>query len=130
MSLLLISLHISICIILCLNCNGLVVNFIPLERISCMSKILSCYTWCRSLYSSSALWSVCCFDATDHSILTHRLQHWFDILSTALNLLYYFLSYRFQTAITSALKSQPVLLEYGGTPYSNRTGWDFNADAR
>ena len=59
------------------------------------------------LYLSAA------FDTIDHSILTHRLQHWFGISSTALNLLSSFLSDRFQTVITPASKSNPVLLEYG-----------------
>ena len=53
------------------------------------------------------------FDTIDHRILTHRLQHWFGISSTALNLLSSFLSDRFQTVITPASKSNPVLLEYG-----------------
>ena len=53
------------------------------------------------------------FDTIDHSILTQRLQHWFGISSTALNLLSSFLSDRFQTVITPASKSNPVLLEYG-----------------
>ena len=53
------------------------------------------------------------FDTTDHSILTHRLQHWFGISSTVLNLLSSFLSDRPQTVITPASKSNPVLLEYG-----------------
>ena len=53
------------------------------------------------------------FDTIDHSILTHRLQHWFGILSTALNLLSSFLSDKFQTVIAPASKSQPVLLNYG-----------------
>ena len=53
------------------------------------------------------------FDTRDHSILTHRLQHWFGISSTALNLLSSFLSDRFQTVLTPASKSNPVLLEYG-----------------
>ena len=53
------------------------------------------------------------FDTIDHSILTHRLQHWFGISSTALNLFSSFLSDRFQTVITPASKSSPVLLEYG-----------------
>ena len=53
------------------------------------------------------------FDTIDHSISTHRLQHWFGISSTALNLLSSFLSDRFQTVITPASKSNPVLLEYG-----------------
>ena len=53
------------------------------------------------------------FDTIDHSILTHRLQHWFGISSTALNLLSSFLSDRSQTVITPASKSNPVLLEYG-----------------
>ena len=52
------------------------------------------------------------FDTIDHSILTHRLQHWFGISSTALNLLSSFLSDRSQTTITPASKSNPVLLEY------------------
>ena len=49
------------------------------------------------------------------------LQHWFGISSKALNLLSSkalnllssFLSDRFQTVITTASKSNPVLLEYG-----------------
>ena len=53
------------------------------------------------------------FDSIDHSILIHRLQHWFGISSTALNLLSSFLSDRFQTVITPASKSNPVLLKYG-----------------
>ena len=53
------------------------------------------------------------FDTIDHSILTHRLQHWFGISYTALNLLSSFLSDRSQTVITPASKSNPVLLEYG-----------------
>ena len=53
------------------------------------------------------------FDTIDHNILTHRLRHWFGISSTALNLLSAFLSDRFQTVITPASKSNPVLLEYG-----------------
>ena len=53
------------------------------------------------------------FDIIDLSILIHRLQHWFGISSTALNLLSSFLSDISQTVITSASKSQLVLLEYG-----------------
>ena len=53
------------------------------------------------------------FDTIDHSILTHRLQHWFGISSTALNLLFSFLSDRSQTVITPLSKSNPVLLECG-----------------
>ena len=53
------------------------------------------------------------FDTIDHSIFTHRLQHWFGISFTALNLLSSFLSDRSQTVITPASKSNPVLLEYG-----------------
>ena len=34
------------------------------------------------------------FDTIDHSILIHRLRHWFGISSTAFNLLYSFLSDR------------------------------------
>ena len=53
------------------------------------------------------------FDTIDHNILIHLLQHWFGILSTALNLLSPFLSDHYQTVIASNSKSQPVLLEYG-----------------
>ena len=53
------------------------------------------------------------FDTINLSILTHRLQNWFGISSIALNLLSPLLSERSQTVITSASKSQPVLLEYG-----------------
>ena len=53
------------------------------------------------------------FDTIDHSILTHRLQHWLSMSSTAFNLLSSFLSDRFQTVITPASKSNPALLEYG-----------------
>ena len=53
------------------------------------------------------------FDTIDHNFLTYRLQHWFGISSTALNLLSSFLSDKFQTVITPASKSNPVLLEYG-----------------
>ena len=42
------------------------------------------------------------FDSIDHSIMTHRLKHWFGISSTALNLLSSFLSDRSQTVVTSA----------------------------
>ena len=35
------------------------------------------------------------FDTIDHNILIHRLQHWFGISSTALNLLSSFLSNRY-----------------------------------
>ena len=52
------------------------------------------------------------FDTIDHSILTHRLQHWFGISSTALNLLPSFLSDKSQTLIASVSKSQHVILEY------------------
>ena len=58
------------------------------------------------------------FDTIDHSILTHRLQPWFGISSTALNLLSSFLSDRSQTVITPASKSNPILLEYGVLQYS------------
>ena len=52
------------------------------------------------------------FDTIDHNILTHHLQHWFGISSAALNLSSSFLSDRFQTVLTPASKSNPVLLEY------------------
>ena len=71
------------------------------------------------------------FDTIDYSILTHRLQHWFGISSTALNLLSSFLSDRFQTVITPASKSNSVLLEYGvpqGSPtlFSIHNSTSFN----
>ena len=53
------------------------------------------------------------FDTIDHNILIHRLQYWFGISSTALNLLSSFLSDRYQTVIACNSNSQPVLLEYG-----------------
>ena len=53
------------------------------------------------------------FDAIDHNILLHRVQYWFGFSSTALNLLSLFLSGQSQTVVTSKLKSQPNLLEYG-----------------
>ena len=53
------------------------------------------------------------FDTIGYGILTHRLQHWFGISSTALNFLSSYLSDRTLTVIMSASKSQPVLLEYG-----------------
>ena len=53
------------------------------------------------------------FNTVDHSILTHRLQHWFGISSAALDLLSSFLPDRSQTVITTASKSIPVLLDYG-----------------
>ena len=52
------------------------------------------------------------FDTIDLSILTHCLQHWFGISSTALNLLTSFLSDRFQTVFTPTFKSL-CSLEYG-----------------
>ena len=61
------------------------------------------------------------FDTIDHNILIHRLQHWFGISSTALNLLSYFLSDRYQTIVASNSKSQQVLLEYG-VPQGNVLG--------
>ena len=53
------------------------------------------------------------FDTIDHNILLHRLQQWFDFLSTALNFLCSFLSGRYQIIVTSNLKSQSNSLEYG-----------------
>ena len=52
------------------------------------------------------------FDVIDYNILIHRLQHWFGISSTALNLLS-FLSDRYQTVVASNSKSLSVLLKYG-----------------
>ena len=56
------------------------------------------------------------FDSVDHNILINCLQYWFDISSSALNLLSSFLSDRFQTVIASESKPQLVLLEYGVVP--------------
>ena len=53
------------------------------------------------------------FDTIDHSILLDRLKHGFGVSSTALNLLSSFLSGRSQVVVTSNVKSQPNLLEYG-----------------
>ena len=53
------------------------------------------------------------FDSTDHSILISHLKNWFGVSSTALNLLSSFLSGRSQVVVTSNVKSQPNLLEYG-----------------
>ena len=53
------------------------------------------------------------FVKIDHCILLHRLQWWFGFSSTALNLLSSFISGRSQTVVTSKLKSQTNLLEYG-----------------
>ena len=53
------------------------------------------------------------FDTIDHNILLHRLQYWFDFSSSALNLLFSFLSSRSQIVVTSKLKSQLNLLKYG-----------------
>ena len=53
------------------------------------------------------------FGIVDHSILTHCLQRWLGISSTAVYLLSSFLSNRSQTVITLTSKSQPVLMEYG-----------------
>ena len=50
------------------------------------------------------------FDNIDHNILIHRLQHWFNISFTALNLLSTFLSDRYQTVLAPNSKSQLVLL--------------------
>ena len=51
------------------------------------------------------------FNIIYHNILIHRLQHWFGISSTALNLLFSLLSDRYQTVIACYCKSKPVLLE-------------------
>ena len=53
------------------------------------------------------------FDTIDHNSLLHRLQYWFGFSSTVLYLLSSFLSGRSQIVVTSKLKSQPNLLEYG-----------------
>ena len=114
MSLLLVSFHISLRIILCLNYNQPIVNFIPLKLLSCMNKMIFSLHLMLIIVQPFCSWSVGCF-FIDPSILTHRLQHWFGISFTALNLLGLScgLSDRSQTVITSASKSQPGLLEYG-----------------
>ena len=53
------------------------------------------------------------FDTIDHNTLLHCLQHWFGFLSTALYLLSSLLFGRSQIVVTSKLKSQLNLLEYG-----------------
>ena len=53
------------------------------------------------------------FDTTDHSILLNRLKHWFGVPSTAFNLLSSFLFGRSKVVVTSNVKSQHNLLEYG-----------------
>ena len=53
------------------------------------------------------------FNTIDHSILTHCILHSFGISYAPLDLLSFFLSYRSQTVLISASKSQAVLLEYG-----------------
>ena len=53
------------------------------------------------------------FDTIDHNILIHRLQYWFGFLSAAFKFLASFLSVRSQTVVTSKLKSQSNVLEYG-----------------
>ena len=60
-----------------------------------------------------SFWISAAFDTIEHNILIHRLQHWFGISSTALNLLSSFLSDRYQTVIASNYKSLSILLEYG-----------------
>ena len=45
------------------------------------------------------------FDTIDHSVFIHRLKNWFDVSSTALNLLSLFLSGQSQVVITSNSKS-------------------------
>ena len=52
------------------------------------------------------------FEIIDHIILL-RLQYWFSFSSTALNFLSSFLSGWSQIVLTSKLKSQPDLFEYG-----------------
>ena len=83
-------------------------------------KLLSCYVQNENLASLDVAHSTAlllldlsaAFETIDHSILTHRLQHWFGISSTALNSLSSFLSNKSQTVITPASKSPTVLFEY------------------
>ena len=91
-----------------------IVNFIPCEtallRIQndiFFSLNAGCSTEMLLLDLSAA------FDTTDHSILFNRLENWFGVSTTALNLLSSFLSGRFQVVVTSDVKSQRNLLEYG-----------------
>ena len=60
-------------------------------------------------------------DTTDHSIFFNRLKHWFCVYSNALNLLSSFFSSRSQFVLTSNVKSQSNLLEYG-VPHGNVLG--------
>ena len=53
------------------------------------------------------------FDTIDHSFLLNRLKNWFGVSSNALNLLSSFLSGRSQDVVTSNVKLQSNLLEYG-----------------
>ena len=53
------------------------------------------------------------FETIDHSILLYHLRYWFGVSSTALNLISSFLCGRSQVVVTSNVKSQPNLLEYG-----------------
>ena len=53
------------------------------------------------------------FNTIDHSILLNRLKCWFVVSLTALNLLSSFLTGSSQVVVTSNVKSQPNLLEYG-----------------
>ena len=98
-----------------LNCNQPIVNFIPLKLPCCIYVQNDILASLDAEHSTALLLLdlTAAFDTIDHSILTHRLQHWFGISSTALNLLSSFLSDRSQTVITPASKSNPVLLEYG-----------------
>ena len=122
MSLLLVSLHISLRIILCLNCNQPIVNFISLKLLFCVSKMMFLlHLMLVIVLPFCSLICTAAFDTIDHSILIHRLQHWFGISFIALNLLSSSLSDRSQTVITSASKSQPFPLEYG-VPQSSVLG--------
>ena len=108
MSLLLVSLHISLRIIWCLNCNKHIVNFIPLKLLFCMSKII-----CSLHLMMVIVQPVGCF-----------WYYWSQYLNLSLTALVWHFIYSFkfvillsinrsQTVITSASLFQPVLLEYG-----------------
>ena len=53
------------------------------------------------------------FDAFDHNILLHRLEHAFGITGTTLSWIRSYLSARDQTVVANGLKPEPFHLLYG-----------------
>ena len=53
------------------------------------------------------------FDAFDHNILLHRLEHAFGITGTTLSWIRSYLSDRDQTVVVNGLKSEPFRFLYG-----------------